>query len=199
VRGLRHPDRRDRASAGGTGLGAPAGLCGGGNGNDASKGATGEQTTTAPEGTATAPAQPRVDKAADMRVARAGRLRMSDFPSGWQQSDEDQQSKTGNCDAIKQAKAAATVCSSSPSFSKGDNTVAQNATYVFADDAAAHTAFQALSSRATRLCYAEEVGKVFTDEYRSSRPGDTSQATVGKPTTGEISIDRVGDERSAGA
>ena len=171
-------------------LWAAAGCGGGSDDNTASSPAAG--TTQA------APSKPPVDKAADQRIADAGKLRLTDFPSGFEQSDKNDDSATGTCDSIKDAKKATNRHDDAPSFSKGENTQATNVVYVYADEAGAQSAFQALSSRDTRVCVGKGLAEFFAKETRSKGPGDTVEVTVGKPTTGQVAVDAVGDEQAGG-
>lgn len=170
--------------------GAPG--CGGSDSNSASTAAaTASQSRTTPS-------KPPVENAADQRIAEAGKLRLSDFPSGFVQSDESEDSIAGSCNGVEQAKNATNRHDDAPDFQKGDNTQATNTVYVYADEASAHSGFLSLSSRATRECISKQLSAYLAKQAKSTGPGDTEAVTIGKPTTGEVAIDAVGDEQSGG-
>ena len=77
---------------------------------------------------------------------------------------------------------------SSPRFNGGQATLVQNVVYVFADAAAARTAFDSASAEETRSCYAEAVTGAFRNQI-GVELGDTNTAA--------LSIEPVGDQHDA--
>ena len=85
--------------------------------------------TTTTTATTTTPAAPAPSKAADDQVAQNAQLRLTDFPSGWEESDKASPTTQAPCQAINGAKAATSAHDKSRQFSKGaDN--AESAVYV---------------------------------------------------------------------
>jgi len=126
------------------------------------------------------------DAPSDAAIARGSLLRLGDLPSGWtaQKAGE----TTGRCDTIEAAKRKVSARVTSPTFSRNETTVASGTVYLFADAAAASTAFRSLTSQQTRECIA--------DVLRSGL-AKTSTARFGKPRTGDLAVGSVGDDRAA--
>jgi hypothetical protein len=171
--------------------------CGGGGADD-SKPSTGARAPSSQTSSTTAPTQPQRDKAAEQKIVDAAQLRLSDFPSGWQQSDDESDSEDSPCGGIRDAKKTTTAHGSAPDFSTNDSTQATNTIYLYADEGAAHIAFSRLTDRDTRVCIGKELGKNFEKQSKSKGPGQSDSAEVGTPSTGELSIKPLGDERAAG-
>ena len=124
--------------------------------------------------------------AADQRIATDAQLKLSDFPSGWEQKGNTEESKneTG-CEGVAAAQASATAKKTSPDF-EHSNELAESSAYMYSDMSGATQAFSQLSSQSTRTCLADALVK-----------GVTSEATIGKITSGQVSIPPLGDERAA--
>jgi len=174
-----------------------AGGCGGSSSTTSSEPTASKPTQ--PPTTATEPAAPQVDKQADQRVADRSRLRLSDLPAGWTQSDQDSAGKAATCDSVKQVKGTTTARSESPQFDEEQSSYAASFTYLLADEAAAHNAYAALSSMDTRVCMGEKLGEGLKSlpEAKSAGPGKSAEIEVGTPTTAQLSAEPLGDERSA--
>jgi hypothetical protein len=145
-----------------------------------------------------APKAPQRDKAAEQKIVDGAQLRLSDFPSGWERSDDDSDSSDSPCDGIQQAKESTTAHGAGANFGHGDTTAATSAVYLYVDEGAAHTAFHQLTDSGTRVCIGKTFGEGIEKESKSKGPGQSDSADVGKPTTGQLSMDPLGDERSAG-
>ncbi len=145
--------------------------------------ATSSQSATSPA----AKPSPSV-VAADKRAARDAQLRLTDFPSGWQEADKSSSSRAP-CGSIEEAKKAASTRDKSHSFSKNNgNTNAGSAAYIYADVATATRWFARLSDSATRKCIGDALGKDLAK----------ADVKVGEVTTGALAIEPAGDERAAG-
>jgi hypothetical protein len=154
-----------------------------------------------PQGTteATAATEPTPDPDKDEAIARAAQFRLEDFPSGWQQSDEEPESEGADCDAIQDARNDVNARASSPSFAEGENTEAASTVYIFADAAQAQNAFDELSSQETRECVGDEFADTVKEATKSPAGAfDPDAVTVGEPATGRIQVDSVGDYSDAG-
>lgn len=125
---------------------------------------------------------------ADKQVAGRSSLRLSDFPTGWEQKDTGE-SQPSDCSAVKEAKGTANATTTSPQFSSDNDKVqASSATYVYRSIADAERGFTQLSNEATRTCLAKEVAERATKQ---------NEVTLGEITTGQVRIGGVGDERAA--
>lgn len=155
----------------------------------------GAQSSTTSTSTPTAA---RRNKATEQKIVDTAQLRLSDFPSGWQQSDDDSDSSDSPCDGIRKAKESTTAHGSGATYAHEDTTAATSAVYLYADENAAHTAFDQLTDRKTRVCIGKTFGEGIEKEAKSKGPGQSDSADVGDPTTGQLSIDPLGDERAAG-
>lgn len=136
--------------------------------------------------------QPKVE--ADQRIGEKAELVLEDFPTGWQQADDEEDSERSECSGISDARDATSAQAFSPRFSRVENTSAENAVYVYADEAAATDAFAGLVSSETRRCLGEEIGELLGDEERA---GPGGKVEVGEPETSRVSIEPLGDEREA--
>ena len=137
---------------------------------------------TEPSATATS------DRAADRAIALDSTLKLEDFPSGWTQADAGEEPPRVQCEQVEAAKAKTTARTNPPRFSAGENTAVQNAVYLFADEPTAEQAFEQVSGRATRLCYAETVLQALKQR---------KDLQVGDADSGRLSLDPLGDQRDA--
>ena len=129
--------------------------------------------------------------AADERIASDAQLKLSDFPSGWQQKDSTQEAAAeAKCEGVDAAKAAASARAKSPNFER-QNAQAGNVIYVYADVPGATRAVGELSSQSTRTC----IGDALAKNLANQKP---QGATFGKITSGQVSMTPIGDERTAG-
>jgi hypothetical protein len=180
---------RSRAAVGALLLAGALAACGDSDEAESGSGAetaTPARTETANE-TATPTAEPTPDTTEDKRIAEESVLTLDDFPSGWTAAD-DTSSSPAQCDAVKDAKAAASARANSPEFASGETTQVTNSVYMFADESAAEEAFSGLSSKDTRLCFGRTVSEGVADQ---------GEVEVGDAKTAELSVDPLGDERSA--
>lgn len=152
-------------------------------------------TTSPTTGTTTSPAPTTTQTttgsaAADQRVARDAQLKLSDFPSGWEQKDRTQEAKAwAACQGVDAAKAAASARQTSPDFAERNHTYAGNFAYIYADVPTATRAFGELSSEHTRTCLGDALAKYLPGQVREG-------AEIGKITTGQVAMQPVGDERT---
>ncbi len=155
--------------------------CGGGDDDEPERAAT-------PSPTPTATASPTVTPAADdQTAAEFAALKLEDFPSGWTAA-EDPDNLSSRCEQVEAAKELTSARQNSPRFSQGQTTLAQNAIYVFEDEATAQEAFGNVSGQETQDCYSKAVTDVFA-----------AQAGVesGAPQIAPLEIAPVGDEHAA--
>ena len=130
--------------------------------------------------------------AVDRRIARRARLLLTDFPSGWQETDSTSEQQPSEqlqreCQGVRDAREAVSARDASPRFSDDTDTSAVGSvTYVYADEPAAKEAYGQLTSRETRICAAEAIAKGIAEN---------KNFTVGKPQASRIAIDPLGDER----
>jgi hypothetical protein len=171
--------------------------CGSGGGGAATNGtvasaATTGATTTESQSTTATTESPQAT-AADRKIAQAATLRLSDFPSGWEESDTSSPSQSAKCPGIRTAKDTATVRESSSDFNTNNgNTTADNVIYVYSDEAAAQAALAALTGRDNRKC----IGKQAADLVKDAVKKENLQ--VRDVTTGQVSVPAgVGDDRHA--
>ena len=123
----------------------------------------------------------------DPALAKQAVLRLDDFPPGWN-AERGPQNLDDGCEPLEAAKRVATARESSPRFNAGQATLVQNVVYVFADTAAARTAFEATSAENTRSCYAEAITGAFRNQIG---------VELGDTTTAALPIDPVGDQHDA--
>jgi hypothetical protein len=155
------------------------------------RGRVGKATATAARTTSAAPtptptSTPTVDRVADTRVAKQAVIALADFPASWTEPDRSAPSKV-KCPAFRAARAQASGRAISPRFSHGEDTEADGAVYVFADEPAAQRAFAALSGKATRRCYGAQAAQALVS---------TGRLTVGEVGTARLSMDPLGDEQA---
>lgn len=149
-------------------------------------------TTSPTTGTTTSPTPTTTETttgsaAADQRVARDAQLKLSDFPSGWEQKDRTQESVlAGKCQGVEGPKAAASARQQSPKFEKTSRQ-ALSTVYIFADVPSAMRAFGELSSESTRVCLADAAGTYLSSQSQQG-------AEFGKVTSAQVSSAPVGDE-----
>lgn len=142
---------------------------------------------------ATTPAIPVADKAGDTKIAKASVLRISDLPSGWEETDDndgDDETKSP-CQAITDAKRATTARASSNDFSK-DEALVSSTSYVYPDEATASKFYDGLVSSENRRC----IGEGTTREIRKNLKNDesTKDATLSDPTTSVVNTAPLGDD-----
>jgi hypothetical protein len=156
------------------------GLAGcGGSGSTASQASTTVTTTSRPA------------SAADKRIAHHVQLKLTDFPSGWEQQDKSPSKSTLKCPGVQAVKGTTTARQPSPDFVKSEGTEVDAGVYFFANVSSAKRAFERLSGQATRRCMADAVAKLLEREK-------TKGVKVGEITSGELSMPSVGDENILG-
>jgi hypothetical protein len=153
--------------------------------------ATSQASTTEAE---TAPA---TETSEDQRIADEAQLTLEDFPTGWQENDENaQEPEQSPCDAVKEARGSTTARGASPDFSEGNNTEAGSFAYIYADEPDAAQAFDALASDETRECLGQSIADELADQA-AERGVTGSDLEVGDASTSRVSIDPLGDDREA--
>jgi hypothetical protein len=130
--------------------------------------------------------------AADRRIARHAQLKLTDFPSGWEQQDKSPSKSTLKCPAVEAARRAVSARQPSPDFVTGDSTQVSSTVYIFSDISSAKRAFDQLSGASTRRCIAHASAKYFAGK------GKTKGVKVGQITSGQLSMPAVGDESVLG-
>ena len=145
-------------------------------------------TTTAQSAPASPTETAEPDPAADKRIAEESGLVLEDFPSGWQENDEDPD-RVSRCAAIQEARETTSARGGSPRFSRhNNNTSAESVTYVYAEEPAAAEAFAQLATAETRSCLADDARDVLEED---------GSLEVGEPETARVAMDPLGDERDA--
>jgi hypothetical protein len=161
-----------------------------GCGGDDDEGSAATTTTVDSAAAPTETQEEQSDPAVDERIAEEAGLVLEDFPTGWQQNDEQADRKPSECSGVQEARAAASARVPSPRFLHGESTFAESVVYIYADESAASEAFAGLVGRETRTCLGEEIGQ---------RAGEAEEEDLefGEPTTSRVVIDPLGDERDA--
>jgi hypothetical protein len=131
--------------------------------------------------------KPTPSRADDKRVAKDATLKLSDFPSGWK-GEPSSEDRTSKCARVEEAKKLLSARATSDSFSQSQTTLAENAIYVFPDEATAQKGYDLVSGTESQDCYTQTVITAF-----SSQPG----VKVGEPQTTHPELETVGDDRSA--
>jgi hypothetical protein len=189
-----HAHMAPRALALAASLLAVVALGGCGGGDDDGAPASQDTPTAQQSETPTATAEPTPDPEEDEAIVRRAQLRLEDFPSDWQEQDEDQ-TDTSDCDGVQEAREAANARERSPQFSQGENTAAQSVVYTFVDEEQASEMFAKLSSRELRTCLGEELADTVADVATGA---DAGELTIGEASTARIQVDPLGDEREGG-
>ena len=108
----------------------------------------------APAATA-APGVPATGKSSDAAIARAGLLRLSDFPSGWKQTRHKDSKPTGlaSCKGTEQVTANnKKYRAQSPDFNQGATMYAENSVYVFPKESQATAFLEPYQAAAAGTC-----------------------------------------------
>jgi hypothetical protein len=138
-------------------------------------------------------ARPAANAVADRRIADRALLRLSDFPTGWEAQDEDDDeddAELSNCTALKRLRQTRSGTASSPSFAQGSSQQARHNVSLFATADDASSILEEITSSATRRCLAKEFAATIEDSAEDgSKPPDTS--------TGELRVAPVGAESRA--
>jgi hypothetical protein len=138
------------------------------------------------------------DPAADKRIAEEAGFVLEDFPTGWQQGDEeDDDQEEAPCPAIRDAREATSARAESPEFREGRGAQAQSIAYIYPDEAAATQAFAGLTSNESRTCLGEAIGEVLGESLGEQAGPAGGGAEVGEPETSRVSTEPLGDEREA--
>lgn len=187
---------RCRALAGATltvlcGIGLLGGLSACGSSSTSSTASSSTASASTPSATTTTSTGPtEAQKAADQASARNSTLKLSDFPSGWVESD--QSSSSGStCPSVEPAKNAASGKAKTPTFGKGETDAVENSVYIYATVAEAQRVFPGLSGSETRACIARSTEK-------EAKKNATENAKFGQATSGQLSAPPLGDESAAG-
>jgi hypothetical protein len=111
--------------------------------------------------TESVPAQPteteqESDPAEDKGIAREAVLALEDFPSGWQEDDEDVD-RISDCPGVRQARETISAREDAPGYSR-DNAQAESVIYAYPDETAAAEAFDKLAIAETRTCLDDAAG-----------------------------------------
>jgi hypothetical protein len=157
--------------------------CGGGSSNSSSS------TSTPSSSASSAPAAPTAaEKAADMSQAIAMTPTVADMPHGWADASK-KSSHSHQCDIQKSdlVKTAETGNHMTSAFKMSDVNQFVGQAIMFHTLGDTEKAYQRYTSHETTACYARVLGK-------AAQEGAGSDATVGKPTIGEVSFPTVGDE-----
>lgn len=154
-------------------------------------GSTKTVTTTAPHNTTEQPATtgttPATTPEEDKRIATDASLKLSDFPSGWQQKDSTTESNDeAKCPGWEAAKAAASAQQKSPSFTKVGEGVTSTV-LIFSDASSATRAFDQASGEGDRRCLADEITK-------AAKSAKEEGVEYGEITSGRVSMAPVGDQ-----
>ena len=96
--------------------------------------------------------------AGDEAIAENALVTLDDFPPVWARSAGSAPLKL-RCDAVAAARRRASGIAESPTFVMGANAQAVTGMLIFADERAAGRAFDAISGRDTRRCWARKVSK----------------------------------------
>ena len=133
-------------------------------------------------------ASPTVTPAADDKTAAEfAALKIEDFPTGWT-ANESAENLESRCEEVEAAQKLTSARANSPRFSQGQTTLAQNAIYVFEDEATAEQAFGDVSGQETQDCYSKAVTDVFAGQ---------AGIESGTPQIAPLEITPVGDEHAA--
>jgi hypothetical protein len=158
-------------------------------------------TTTATDpraGSQTETKEEQADAAADKRIAEEAVFVLEDFPTGWQQvDDEDDAQEEAPCSGIRDARDAVSARASSPEFREGESAQAQSIAYLYPDEATATQAFGSLTSDESRACLGEAFGEALGERLGEQAGPAGGGAEVGEPETSRVSIEPLGDEREA--
>ena len=132
----------------------------------------------------TAASEPHgISKTEAKRVAKSAALQLEDFPSGWQQKDQDpsdNKADTEACPQITAAKEATLARAASDDFSDDEDQEASAAIYVYGTEAETERHFPALSSYATRSC-----SRTASRNYSANNSGRRMQRrSVSRPPAG---------------
>lgn len=152
------------------------------------------ETVTAPgeEAQRTTPAKRAETSKADAeRAAKAGLLRLSDFPSGWQEGDRSKDDEEGvkRCPQVTSARKAVLARASSSEFSDEGEQQATVVIYVYATESEAERWFTELTSSAARACLGKSVSDLIGQNLE-----EQGEATVGDVATSKVATDPFGDE-----
>lgn len=148
-------------------------------------------STSTPSATTTTSTGPtEAQKAADQATARDSTLRLSDFPSGWVESDKSSSSGS-TCPSVEPAKNAVSGKAKTPTFGKGETDAVENSVYIYATVAEAQRVFPGLSGSETRACIAHNTEK-------EAKKAATENAKFGQASSGQLSAPALGDESAAG-
>jgi hypothetical protein len=153
--------------------------------------ASSTSSTSTPSATTTTMTGPtEAQKAADQATARDSTLKVSDFPSGWVESDKSSSSGS-TCPSVEPAKNSASGKAKTPTFGKGETDAVENSVYIYATVAEAQRVFPGLSGSETRACIAHNTEKEVNKNA-------TGSAKFGQATSGQLSAPPLGDESAAG-
>jgi hypothetical protein len=143
----------------------------------------------------TATAEDRPEVPADHAIASGSLLRLTDFPTGWEQHNQSGGNSSLSCPSIEVARGSLSGRDTSPQFAKGSDEFVDASVYVYRSIAAAQAAFAHLSGTAARLCMGKAIG---SELARAAASKQGAKVTFGQPSTGELSIPAVGDQAAAG-
>ena len=116
-------------------------------------------------------------------------MKLSDFPSGWQQKDSANESNDeAKCPGWEAAKAAASAQQKSPSFDKGSGEGVTSTVLIFSDASSAARSFDQARGEGDRRCLADEITKAAKSE---------KDVQIGTVTSGQVSMAPVGDQSAA--
>jgi hypothetical protein len=116
---------------------------------------------------AAAPAAPAASQPSDAQIAKAGLLRLSDFPAGWKQSAHKDSKPTGiaSCKPTEAAtKRNKKYGAQAPDFSDSGTSFAHNTVYVFPKPAQAQGYLKAYQADSAPICLQKSVEKAFAKE-----------------------------------
>lgn len=135
-----------------------------------------------------APAEETASEAEARQVAEAGVLKLSDFPTGWQkEEDEDDEAKANSCPQAAAAKDSAFARATSPDFSDSGDQEVNSAAFLFATEREAQTIYDGLTSRDMSDCIKKVVRTTIAKNLRQAKLGDIAASRVSTEPLGDES------------